>query len=91
MSQQANPSGTAGKLSATQVSPAKDKTCASCANLFKTDTSPNSNRCGADYFDKPLLDRKIKRMDAYPLKQLSDSCERHKQQVEGLCSPYLRP
>jgi len=35
------------------------KTCASCANLFKTDTSPTGYRCGVSYFAQPPLERRV--------------------------------
>jgi len=57
------------------------ETCASCANLFKTDTSPTGCRCGASYFAQPPLERQIKRLDEYPVTQLRDTCDRWRQEV----------
>lgn len=54
--------------------------CLNCTNLLFSDTSDSGYRSGQEYFKVPPLERRVSRMDSYPVVEKDDVCEHWKPQ-----------
>lgn len=58
------------------VSKSPNASCSNCRYVLLSDTSPSGLRCGWEYFQKPPLERKVRRMSQFAELEPVNWCEK---------------
>lgn len=67
--------------------------CEHCIFMMPSYSASTRYRCGFQYFQLPLIERKLKTMSHYPEVELSDSCKKWRNSTRSTMStpPYSEP